>query len=141
APAEVRGEFGTIPTTHPGGRFTEDLPRLAQLPDKFSGVRGHAPRNGSHGVADHLMMSGHKFNPSLPFPCFGSVIAKERSSGGAESGTPRGVENLPFVQLGRAIDRRFNGGVAGFLGDQYNPFEVPDDPSSPRFQVRDLAIA
>ena len=47
---------------------------------------------------------------------------------------------LPFVQLGRAIDRRFNGGIAGFLGDQYNPFEVPDDPSSPLFKVRDLAI-
>jgi hypothetical protein len=48
---------------------------------------------------------------------------------------------LPFVQLGRSIDRRFNGGIAGFLGDEYNPFEVPDDPSSPAFRVRDLAIA
>ena len=38
---------------------------------------------------------------------------------------------LPFVQLGKAIDRRFNGGIAGFLGDEFNPFEVPDDPSSP----------
>jgi uncharacterized protein (DUF1501 family) len=78
------------------------------------------------------MMTGHKFNASLPFPCFGSVVAKER-------GYDEGM--LPFVQLGRAIDRRFNGGIAGFLGDQYNPFEVPDDPSHPRFQVRDLAIA
>jgi uncharacterized protein (DUF1501 family) len=139
APIEIRGEFGTVPTTLPGIRFAEPLPLLAQQAGQLAIIRGHDPKNGSHGVADHLMMSGHKFNPSLPFPCFGSVIAKERSHGG-EAAT-QGLDQLPFVQLGRAIDRRFNGGIAGFLGDQYNPFEVPDDPSSPRFQVRDLAIA
>jgi hypothetical protein len=47
---------------------------------------------------------------------------------------------FPFVQLGRYIDRRFNGGVAGFLGDQYNPFEVHEDPSTPTFRVRDLSL-
>ena len=132
APAEIRGEFGTIPTTLPGVRFVEHLPHLAKVTDKFSLIRGHDPRNGSHGVADHLMMSGHKFNPSLPFPCYGSVVAKER-------GYVRGM--LPFVQLGKNIDRRFNGGIAGFLGDQFNPFEVPDDPNSPGFRVRDLSLA
>jgi uncharacterized protein (DUF1501 family) len=132
APAEIRGEFGTIPTTLPGVRLCEHLPKTAQLTDKFSLIRGHDPRNGSHGVADHLMMSGHKFNPSLPFACYGSVVAKER-------GYVNGM--LPFVQLGRNIDRRFNGGIAGFLGDQYNPFEIPDDPNSPAFRVRDLSLA
>lgn len=131
APVEVRGEFGTIPTTHPGIRFTEHLPRLAKNTDKFSVVRGHDPRNGSHGVADALMMSGHKFNATLPFPCFGSVLAKER---GYQNGM------LPFVQLGRNIDRRFNGGIAGFLGDQYNPFEISEDPNVANFRVRDLSI-
>jgi hypothetical protein len=132
APAEVRGEFGTIPTTLPGIRIAEYLPLLARQTDKFSIIRGHDPKNGSHGVADHLMMSGHKFNPSMAFPCYGSVVAKER-------GYRNGL--FPFVQLGRNIDRRFNGGIAGFLGDQYNPFEVMDDPNSPRFKVRDLSIA
>jgi uncharacterized protein (DUF1501 family) len=131
APAEIRGEFGTVPTTLPGIRFCDPLPMLAKQTDLLAVIRGHDPKNGSHGVADHLMMSGHKFNASLPFPCFGSVVAKER---GYEGGM------LPFVQLGRAIDRRFNGGIAGFLGDQFNPFEVPDDPSSPAFKVRDLAL-
>ena len=45
------------------------------------------------------------------------------------------------MQLGRNIDRRSNGGVAGFLGDQYNAFEVNDDPNSPAFRVRDLSLA
>ena len=132
APAEVRGEFQTIPTGLPGVRFVEHLPLLARHTDKFSVIRGHDPKNGSHGVADHLMMTGHPFNASLPFPCFGSVVARER-------GYRNGM--LPFVQLGRHIDRRFNGGIAGFLGDAYNPFEVPDDPNSPAFRVRDLSVA
>src|SRR5262249_7392596 len=65
------------------------------------------------------------------FPCFGSVTAKER-------GYHNGM--LPFVQLGRNIDRRFNGGIAGFLGDQFNAFEVPDDPNAAAFKVRDLSV-
>lgn len=132
APAEVRGEFNTIPTTLPGVRIAEHLPMLAKATDKYSIIRGHDPKNGSHGTADHLMMSGHKFNASLPFPCYGSVVAKER---GYHDGM------FPFVQLGRNIDRRFNGGIAGFLGDQYNPFEVTDDPNSPVFRVQDLSVA
>jgi hypothetical protein len=132
APAEVRGEFATIPTTLPGIRLVEHLPLLARQTDKFSIIRGHDPKNGSHGTADHLMMSGHKFNASLPFPCYGSVVARER---GYRDGM------LPFVQLGRFIDRRFNGGIGGFLGDQYNPFEVMEDPNAAAFKVRDLSIA
>jgi hypothetical protein len=132
APTEVRGEFGTIPTALPGVRFSDELPHLAKVADKLSVIRGHDPRNGTHGVADHLMMSGHKFNPALAYPCYGSVIAKER-------GYVNGM--IPFVQLGRNIDRRSNGGIAGFLGDQYNPFEVFDDPNGSTFRVRDLNVA
>ncbi|HEX4591803.1 MAG TPA: DUF1501 domain-containing protein [Gemmataceae bacterium] len=132
APPEVRGEFGTIPTALAGVRFSDQLPELAKVADKFSVIRGHDPRNGTHGVADHLMMSGHKFNPSLAYPCYGSVVAKER-------GYVNGM--IPFVQLGRNIDRRSNGGIAGFLGDQYNAFEVFDDPNSPGFRVRDLSLS
>jgi uncharacterized protein (DUF1501 family) len=132
AAVEIRGEFSTIPTRLPGVRVCEHLPLLARQFDKLSLIRGHDPQNGSHGVADHIMMSGHRFNPALPFPCFGSVVAKER---GYKDGM------FPFVQLGRSIDRRFNGGIAGFLGDQYNPFEVHDDPSAAAFRVRDLSVA
>jgi hypothetical protein len=132
APVEIRGEFKTIPTTLPGIRFCEYLPRLAKLTDLYSTIRGHDPKNGSHGVADHLMMSGRPFNPALPFPCYGSVVAKERGYVGGM---------LPFVQLGKNIDRRFNGGIAGFLGDQFNPFEVNEDPNAAVFRVRDLSLA
>ena len=64
APAEIRGEFGTVPTTLPGIRISEHLPLLARQTDKYSIIRGHDPKNGSHGTADHLMMTGHMFNPA-----------------------------------------------------------------------------
>jgi hypothetical protein len=118
-----------VDTTIPGVKFCEHLPKLARELDKFSVIRSCDPQNSSHGVADHLMMSGHRFNPSLIYPCYGSVIAKER-------GYKNGM--FPFVQLNRYVDRRFGGGIAGFLGDQYNPFEVLEDPNSPNFRVRDL---
>ncbi len=129
APPEIRGEFGVVDTTIPGVKFSEHLPKLARELDKVSVIRSCDPQNSSHGVADHLMMSGHRFNPSLIYPCYGSVIAKER-------GYKNGM--FPFVQLNRYVDRRFGGGIAGFLGDQYNPFEVLEDPNSPNFRVRDL---
>ena len=110
APAEIRGEFATIPTTLPGVRFVEHLPRLARQTDKFSIIRGHDPKNAGHGFADHLLMTGHPPNPSMVFPCYGSVISRER---GYKDGM------FPFVQLGPNVDHTFNGGVAGFLGDQY----------------------
>src|SRR5437879_6193659 len=78
APAEIRGEFSTIPTRLPGVRVCEHLPLLAQQFDKLSLIRGHDPKNGSHGVADHYMMSGRRFNPAMAFPCYGSVVARER---------------------------------------------------------------
>src|SRR5262249_11674885 len=132
APVEIRGEFGTVPTRTAGVRLCEHLPLLAAQTDKLSIVRGHDPRNGSHGTADHLSMSGHRFTPAMPFPCCGSVVARER---GYRDGM------FPFVQLGRNIDRRFGGGVAGFLGDRFNPFEVNEDPNAANFRVRDLALA
>ena len=53
APAEVRGEFETIPTTLPGVLFAEHLPDWQGRPISSSIIRGHDPKNGSHGTADH----------------------------------------------------------------------------------------
>lgn len=131
APSEVRGEFSAIATNVPGIQLCEPLPRLAAHQDKFSIIRSHNPRNGSHGVADAYMMSGHPFNPALTYPSFGAVVSKER---GDRNQMP------PYVQVGTAIDQRFGGGVAGFLGDRYNPFVLPGDASNPGFTVRDVSM-
>jgi Protein of unknown function (DUF1501) len=131
APEEIRGEFGTIATNVPGITLCDPLPRLAQHQDKYSILRSLNPRNGSHGVADAYMMSGHPFNQSIIYPAYGAVVAREH---GDKKAMP------PYVQLGTLIDQRFGGGVAGFLGDQFNPFVLPGDASSPSFAVRDVVL-
>ncbi|MBX6314080.1 MAG: DUF1501 domain-containing protein [Isosphaeraceae bacterium] len=132
APAEIRGEFGVIDTNVPGIRLCDPLPKLAVHQDKYAILRSLNPRNGSHGVADAYMMTGHKFSPAITYPCYGSVVAREK---GDRNSLP------PFVQIGMAVDQRFGGGVAGFLGDRYNPFVLPGDASSPSFSVRDVSMA
>jgi hypothetical protein len=131
APEEIRGEFGVISTNVPGIQICDPLPQLAQHQDKYSILRSLNPRNGSHGVADAYMMSGHPFNQSVVYPAYGAVVAKEE---GDRNAMP------PYVQLGGSIDPRFGGGVAGFLGDQYNPFVLPGDASRPNFTVRDVVL-
>lgn len=131
APSEIRGEFGVIDTNVPGIKVCDPLPKLARHQDKFSILRSLNPRNGSHGTADAYMLSGHAFNPSIVFPAYGSVVAREK---GDRASMP------PYVQVGIYVDQRFGGGVAGYLGDQYNPFVLPGDPSSPSFTVRDVSL-
>ncbi len=129
ASAEIRGEFGVIDTALPGVQFTDQVPTLAKEAKRFALLRSLNPRNGSHGTADAIMMSGHKFNPAITYPCYGSVVGKEYG--------PRGVMP-PFIQIGTQVDGRFGGGVAGYLGISNNPFVLPGDPSSKDFTVRDV---
>lgn len=131
APVEIRGEFKAIPTCLPGVQLCEHLPRLAANLDKFSIIRSGYSYNASHGVADAYMLSGWKWTSVVVYPTYGSVVAKEL---GYRQGMP------PFVQLGTNMDRRFNGGVAGYIGNEFNPFEIAEDPSAPAFNIDGIAL-
>ena len=82
-----------------------------------------------HGLADAWMMSGRPYNPAVTYPCYGSVISRVK---GFRNALP------PFVQLGDSMDHRFNGGTAGILGLEHNPFQVLADPNAARLNVRDI---
>src|SRR5437016_4222580 len=56
APAEVRGEFTTIPTKLPGIRFSEHIPRLAQQADQFALLRSVQHSERDHGVGAYYML-------------------------------------------------------------------------------------
>lgn len=129
AKPEIRGDFGVIGTALPGVQFTDEMPHFAREVGRFSVMRNLNPQNGAHATADAIMMSGKKFNPAITYPCFGSVVAKEYG--------PRNTMP-PFIQVGTQVDRRFGGGLAGYLGIAYNPFELPGDPNSKNFTVRDV---
>src|SRR5690348_6727340 len=73
APADIRGEFGTIATRTPGVRICEHLPRLAQRSHLWSLVRSLTHPTNDHSAGHMIMLSGRTplpagFNPSAPRP-------------------------------------------------------------------------
>ena len=89
-PDNVRSAFKTIPTKVPGKHFTEILPKLAQVNDKFTMINSmsYTP-NGlfNHTAAIYQIMTGYttdKVSPSgqleppnaKDFPNFGSNIVR-----------------------------------------------------------------
>jgi hypothetical protein len=147
APAEVRGPFAVIPTSVPGLRFGEHLPRLARLAHRFALVRSVTHRTSSHNSAAYYSLTGHQpltdivtANASATdVPAYGSVVAC--LDAGRGGGPARPVP--PFVSLPTMIaDGPFRtpGEFAGFLGKAYDPLFVTGDPNAPGFDVRELAL-
>lgn len=131
-PDNVRSVFAPISTKLPGIQFTENLPRLAQVNDKFTMIRSmsYTP-NGlfNHTAAIYQMMTGYttdKVSPSgqleppspKDFPNFGSNIVRMQ---------PTSEPMLPFVMLPRPLQESNvvgKGGAAGFLGKAYDPYTL-----------------
>jgi hypothetical protein len=134
APVEIRGEFQSIATRSAGARFSEHVPRLAALSDKFAIVRSLRHNQGNHGAGNHYMMTGAP--PRIPVGCgafvsfhpsLGSVTAHER---GAPAGLPA---YFSMPQMARS-------GGPNFLGARYAPFVVAENPNTADFRVRDVAL-
>ncbi|HZL86813.1 MAG TPA: DUF1501 domain-containing protein [Pirellulaceae bacterium] len=134
APAEIRGQFDAIATAVPGVQFSEHLPRLAGLLDKFAMIRSVRHDQGNHGAGNHYMMTGAP--PRIPVGCgafvsfhpsMGSVAAHEL---GKDNGLPA---YFSMPQMSRS-------GGPNFLGAKYAPFVVDGDPSNQGFRVRDVAL-
>ncbi|MFM8893003.1 MAG: DUF1501 domain-containing protein, partial [Planctomycetia bacterium] len=129
-PDNVRSTFKSIPTKLPGVQFTENLPKLAELNDRFTLIRSmsYTP-NGlfNHTAAIYQMMTGYttdKVSPSgqleppnaKDFPNFGSNIVRLK---------PSEQPMLPFVMLPRPLQESNvvgKGGTAGFLGRDFDPY-------------------
>jgi hypothetical protein len=131
-PDNVRSAFKTIPTKIPGVHFTEILPKLAKINDKFTLIRSmsYSP-NGlfNHTAAIYQMMTGYttdkvspsgQLDPPSPkdFPNFGANIVRLR---------PTNEPMLPFVMLPRPLQESNvigKGGAAGFLGKAFEPYTL-----------------
>ncbi|NNM30447.1 MAG: DUF1501 domain-containing protein, partial [Akkermansiaceae bacterium] len=131
-PDKIRSEFKSIPTKIPGVHFTEILPKLAKVNDKFTMIRSmsYTP-NGlfNHTAAIYQIMTGYttdKVSPSgqleppspKDFPNFGSNIIRLK---------PTEEPMLPFVMLPRPLQESNvvgKGGSAGFLGKAYDPYTL-----------------
>jgi hypothetical protein len=125
APAEFRGDFKPIKTKSDGVEFCELLPKLAQVTPHFALLRGVSHTLAAHEFGTKYMSTGNRPIPSLEYPGFGSVIAKELK------GYP---ELPPYVAVPNTPER------AGFLGIAMSAFNTTAAPRPNQpFNVRGLA--
>ncbi|MGQ0637289.1 MAG: DUF1501 domain-containing protein [Planctomycetaceae bacterium] len=131
-PDNVRSIFKPIDTKLPGVQFTELLPRLAQVNDKFTMIRSmsYTPVGlFNHTAAIYQIHTGYtadKVSPSgqleppspADYPTLGSNIVRLK---------PPEVSMLPFVMMPRPLQESNvigKGGTAGFLGRAYDPYTL-----------------
>jgi hypothetical protein len=129
APAEVRGPLADIPTSVPGLRFSECLPRTAQLANQLTVVRSITSPLGAHNFAAHYMLTGYRPSPVIEYPSYGSTVALLRPSQGA---LPDNVAIPDFRVGGSSMTGH------GYLPAAVQPFSLGSDPAGQDFQVRDL---
>src|SRR5262245_45634553 len=139
APTEIRGEFQTIPTCLPGIRFSNLIPRLAQLLDQYVLLRAVQHTERDHGVGAYYMLRGYtQPNPSLDrpenqnraTPTLGAHVARLVGSTG---GLP------PYVCVpGLSYLAQIGYYTAGWMGRAYDPFVLRSDPNLPAFGVAGL---
>jgi hypothetical protein len=133
APAEVRGELGSIESTLPGCRVCELLPLSAQVMDRTTVLRSMTHPYPVHGVAYALtgipkIEVPMELSPRDPahWPFFGSVVeflAAERrqATGSPPPHVPNNVA-LPFPFSSRRVGEVPRAGpYAAFLGSQFDP--------------------
>jgi Protein of unknown function (DUF1501) len=134
APMEVRGEFESISTKIGGAFFSQHLTRLAAIADKLAIVRSICHNQGNHGAGNHYMMTGAP--PRIPVGC-GAFVSFHPSLGSATAHARGHKDGLPAYF---SIPSMTRSGGPNFLGAQYAPFVVPDNPNSDSFRVRDVAL-
>lgn len=131
-PDNVKSVFSPISTKLPGVQFTELLPRLSQINDKFQMIRSmsYTPVGlFNHTAAIYQIHTGYtadKVSPSgqleppspADYPTLGSNISRFK---------PPEVPMLPFVMMPRPLQESNvigKGGNAGFLGRAYDPYTL-----------------
>ncbi len=115
------GPVKPIETSVPGIQISEYLPQLARQMNDMVLVRGMTSKEGDHGRASQLMLTGYRPQEAVRYPSLGALIAHEL--GQADSELPNFVSISPF---------RFGGvGGPGFLGPKFAPLTVSGNSSDP----------
>ncbi len=128
APVEYRGELGSIATKIAGEKFSETLPRTAEISDKITVIRSMTHGEAAHERGTHNMFTGYRPSPALQYPSMGSVVSHEF---GPKNNLPPYVciPNLPNVYAG-----------TGYLSSSFSPFSLGADPADGAFRVQDLNL-
>jgi hypothetical protein len=133
APAEYRGEFGTINTNVPGIRLGDMLPLSAKMQDKWSIVRSLHHHDAGHSTGDQICFTGYNTGPAPDVnihPSIGSVVSKQ-------------IGHLnPTMPAYVMIPKQLPGAGSAYLGVAHKPFETMADPANPvPFKVPNFTLA
>src|SRR3954447_11560379 len=133
APAEYRGEFGTMPTSVSGIRLGDLLPMSARMMDKWSIVRSLHHHDAGHSTGDQICFTGYNAGPAPDtniHPSIGSVVSKQL--GHLSTQLP------PYVMIPRMLP----GAGSAYLGVAHKPFETGAVPANPGpFKVPNFTLA
>src|SRR5262245_41920633 len=143
APVEYRGEFKPIPTSVPGLRIGEHLPRLARHADELALIRSMTHSDVDHLTATHFQLTGRPVPRrgaplSEDWPGYGAVLAH---LGFGKGPLPPFVSMMPEVPNAapRFIESSHGQG-AGWLGPLYDPLRIDADASKPDYKVGSFEI-
>jgi Protein of unknown function (DUF1501) len=128
APVEYRGDMGSIATKIEGEKFSQTLPKTAQLADKLTVIRSMTHGEAAHERGTHNMFTGYRPSPALQYPSMGSVVSHEF---GPKNNLP------PYVCIPRQPNVYAG---TGYLSSSFSPFSLGRDPANPKFKVQDLNL-
>jgi len=123
APAEIRGEFKSIPTSVPGFHICEHLPLLARLAHRYSVIRSISDAVDDH--SDFMCQTGRRKGGQPPggWPTLGACVS--RLVGPSDPAVPAFVGLEPRMQ-----HRPYNAANAGFAGVSHDAFRPAADAKS-----------
>ena len=128
SPAEVRGKYSAIATKTPGIQFSDKMPRMAAISDKFSLVRSGTHGNDHHETATNWVLSGRFGSAFGDYPAIGAVVSHELGYRGPMP---------PYFSVPRNPSFTWELGRSAFLGGRSESFKA-GDPNEANFRVQDL---
>ena len=141
APLDVRGAFQPIATSVPGVHFTEHMPRIARVADRFTVVRSMSHEDLDHGSAAYLCLTGvyHAKRSANPppspndLPTYGAILRR------LQTNRSKFVYDAVHVNGPAIVPTLLSPGQdGGFLGRGFEPLVV-GDPSDASGAIPDLA--
>jgi uncharacterized protein DUF1501 len=133
APAEFRGEFGTMNTAVAGIQLTDMLPQCAAVMDQWSIIRSLNHGDAGHSTGDQICFTGYTAGPAPDeniHPSCGSIVAEQFGKLNPK---------LPAYVM---IPRMVPGTGSAYLGVANKPFETGADPAqSGPFKLPNFELA
>ncbi len=120
--SKFQGPTQAINTNLPGVQIGEHWPKTAEVMDKIALIRSMKSEERDHFRAIKLVRSGYPLKPTIAYPTWGAVVARERYD--PEFDLPA------FIRIGkpRIRTRDINAGV---LGARFESFKVDEGGQLP----------